>query len=766
MNWMNYSKPSPHSRSKTDISSPSGSSGILDKLKNDINRIELMRQSEFADEPSENIFRQRNDGNSVNKSNPAKDSIKRNLSFSSSQDRTKSVDRFFRDCESTDLKGLRASPMTNSFLKRDSEKVSKPYNVSALGKDESSILDNRKKELPKYDRSKSVDRFFRDSEPTFMKSTRASILQRVSTKESKPHNAPTLGRDKPNYFEKKENELLSKLSEKDEEIKQVQDRLLKEKVEKEEMVKNLTSQISDTTSEINEARSNESKLKKTLLEVIKNLENERETKENEVLTSNSLQSVELKILQEELLCSAEKVRELKENEKYVASMLKGEIADKNEIISELESNLELLKTSLDQLMESKEDLEQTYCRKIEHLVMTLEEQKADEEKRIVTLEDSIRSNEKDWSNKVRRLEVENEQLQKSLEEVKKSLEDVKHSSADEFNILQTNLTQKIDALESEKVLMGRRLADMGKENKGQVIKVEKLTKSLSDSKSEHFETVNSLKISLEKTKEATAEIRSELSCKQMKLDSAISEVSNLTRKVDELMTEKKTLERDNEKLSTQVQAKNKQLEDTNKSNQELLTKIDDMKTEVDSFKQQNSKIREYEEQVKVLESSLDSSMTKSTIMGNEITSLQSDLKSANECLQVSKKKNAWLQKERDSLQEERDSLQKNIAFDASNAKDKESELRNKIQKLTSQKDSAEKKISELEKGMKKSKEDGKSRNEQLKSALSSLDEMMKYIESMREENDEIVKSLEVEIENVHTSKNEIEKEMKNRYVIL
>ncbi|KAL7545741.1 hypothetical protein ACHAWF_009094 [Thalassiosira exigua] len=381
----------------------------------------------------------------------------------------------------------------------------------------------------------------------------------------------------------------------------------------------------------------------------------------------------------------------------------------------------------------------------------------DNNEALVKLEASLAQETEKYNNTkeaVGKLEAENGDLKKTMDYKHNAISELELALA-EANISKVNLELQVNSIKStletevhelkeekeesmqQLSTLQYKVSSLEEERKAQAGKIDELSGAILKSKSCHEEEINDLRKTLQERENALGSLKATFEqgkTRELNEQKELSE-SKMRKLEDEkeaVMTKAKMLEENMATSDKQRQDQVGRIEELQKAISESNAKhcqseavlkasmeeTDELKEKLSSAKKELSEVKSLKSDLGRVKADLGESVTKSSIMESEIASLQSELLSATERLQVSN--------------DGYDSLKKA-------SEDMESKLKDKVKTLTSQ-------LSNAKKSMEKVKREAKARNGQLKSALHSLDEMMKYIESMRVENDEVVASLEVDLE--------------------
>lgn len=569
-------------------------SGILSKLKSDINSLELLRQhSEYADGDGFPARSYRNTHGDVgafadDESKSTLDTLGSNGTGNSSfLARAKSVDRFFRETDSGELMGSR---VVGSVLQTKKSTATKKAFVATVSKIDHAQRKSLEEQLQ-----------LRDEENVKLQKTILSL--------------------------------------KEECIK-----------EKEDNARHLSS-IEDMKRKVDDAKSKEGQLKQSLRDLITNIDQERKLRAEEFEVVSELQLAEVKSLKEQLtekietIGGLEKVAQINDEE---FQMLQDKVEKLEMKLEDHASQSNKQTKQLEELANNTKTKENEWTIRLKTLEQQLACAKREGEISKTAYAETQHENEQLRSS----IEESKTESTRDVERLKKSLDE-----ANEARDKATKQLDSLKTLENERQAlvskMEQRVKTMEDEKNDSTSQIASLQKQLSDIKSESSGTIAALKKSLDKSKEATADAKSQLNDVLGKLKESTSTVENFGKKVQELENQnsklRKAVSSAESDFATRVGEKDMRINDMNKIIQRLQDKMDGMKLEIHSYKVQLSKIPEYEAKVKELKGSLKEWVAKSNIMEKEVSSLQQELSNMNNRLAAAEKKYTALKKERKSL---------------------------------------------------------------------------------------------------------------------
>lgn len=669
-------KSSKHKYDKYGESS-SSTAGILDKLKNDINSLERLRQATATDFSDSSFER----GEAYNRSQSSMRAG--NTEFSSSQkdtNRSRSVDRFFRDADPGES-SARGQGAGRPPTAGDGGSPWQKRKERAIGNDE---MNKKVKAL--------------ETENERLQET-VRILKEDSIKNIE-HN------------EKK----LSKMS---------QVKLLLEK-----------------------SKSKEADLERALREVISNIESEQEMMAEELTVAYKLRTSEVTLLEERLKSLQEDKDEAEHNLREELESLKSSIKSKENSWMEKESNLnkELyqLKSAYSELVERTRQITDNpgnAANQKRNLQDNIAQMKQEGEEVVTAVNKAFhkaREENKIMSEKLDAATTENSSHKKTIDEKTEILTKLETSLTDAAEEHRKD-TETLSKLEAENGSLKNTINEKTEAHNT----LELALAEANVLKADMELGLNNLKATLESEMHKLEDEKEERNALQKKMATIEDERKEQAAQIeylmatiaeskpvhDEMQTDLRIAKKEIDTLKGKNQVKDKQLVDMNKATKLMHKKVHDLETEMARNETEANKLKSELDRAKA---NLGESETKANIMNQEISSLQSELLSTNERLQASREGNSELQKE--------------IKAQASGAQDKELKLKETVKMLKSELDGTKKKLEQTEDNLVKIQKESNSRNGQLKSALQSLDEMMKYIENMREENDDVVASLEGDLE--------------------
>ncbi len=260
-----------------------------------------------------------------------------------------------------------------------------------------------------------------------------------------------------------------------------------------------------------------------------------------------------------------------------------------------------------------------------------------------------------------------------------------------------------EQLAYEKETLNITLRAMEKENVEYAKELQRLSTELEEYKSQDVKITSELKVSAAKHEQTELELKSatdeveNLTAKLCQKNKELVETSNnLNRSINETEIIKKQLNKAEEELDE----KTKILKESMKMTETLNKTIDALNGQISTYKLQIDKC---ETDLRKAAAACTGSQNKSSMLNEEINSLQLELSRLTELFAEMKKENEVMKQSNDSLIIEKE----NLGLKGKNAERESSSLK-----------------------------------EQLNSALQSLDEMMKYIDASREEHDDVIQCLE------------------------
>ena len=761
----------PHTISRAE------SSGILDKLKSDINSLDIIRNSSYAEETSTAFSGSVFDFEDENKSVATKSVAS---SVPSVIERSRSVDRSFRREE------MRGPLVVDAIRQR--------HGGSSLDGRESRLLNADRQRLGENTSGAASVGSRRD-----MSRKHNELREKLQKEKQEMQNQSMVDRNRGH--------LEGQLSEKDEKISKLQDTirgLKREVVMEKDENERCSATLSDLKYQLKECKAKEAETQSALREVMKNVEHERSVREKEMHLASKVQGAEVLMLEE-------KLAESEKDFMAKTDALKDDIAKKSSVIEGLRQDIRQLQSKLDSSSRSKADSDKTLRSQIERLELRLDNETVAHRKKIAELNEMHQSSEEDWSEKLNsmkaRIEEQNAREAEWTDELsmtKLELENLRaysvslenqnqylKSSADDVQ----KLERECDELKHDKVKNGQTIDDLRKElevaheakaslarqveamkkteaekddyiNKMEdsleeldddkqeyIDKIEQLQKELSESLSECQDT----KVLLEEAKGATADAKTQLQDATSKLEKSMNDGRMLAKQVNEKENENAKMvkaissmetkfKQEMDEHSVEVTNHQKHLSQMSKASSELEGKINEMQREIKSYQNQLSKIPKLETKIKELTESLAQSEDKQS-------TLQSKLKNTISKLDESELNYDRLDKKHKALMRDQSEFEEREKSYASNATKREREQIDAIHKLKKEKNDQISHIERLQeevvrakKEVSQAKEETKKCKDQLKTALQSLDEMMKYIDGMKEESDDMIKALESETE--------------------
>ena len=505
-------------------------------------------------------------------------------------------------------------------------------------------------------------------------------------------------------------------------------------------------------------------------------------KMEECQSSHSKLNTKTEQISEKLINTESLNRDLEDQADKMKLSLHEAREESQELIRE---NHDLNKVLLDATEKHRKVIEKACNLEIENALLQKDLLDATEENRTAT-------------EKLSNLEIENAALKRNNNE--------KDEANSKLELVFEEATASMDnELDNVKAILESKTAAIAHEKEAQGIQIEKLSATLSVSKSEKCASEAALKLvkaSNEELNKTIVNLKSKVHNKEKQLADMVEANEVTHKKVSDLQTEinkmgesKASLEAEVKALRGKVQDRDKQLIDMNESSKithkklhDLNTKCDESQTRASNAKHEFSSLQskltrvnesleaskesklklkkeakelmsrakdkectlsntintlrsELAETKRHLNTKIDESQTRASNAKHEVSSLQSKLNRVNESLEASKENNLKLKKKAKELM--------------SRAQDKECTLSNTINTLRSE-------LAETKRNLEKTNAKLSKSNTQLTSALQSLDEMMKYIEKMRDDNDEAVEILEQDLEKAIKMKHNTENGMKKR----
>ena len=747
----------PHTISRAE------SSGILDKLKSDINSLDIIRNSSYAEEISTvfsgSVFDFDDENNSITAKSIAS-------TVPSVIERSRSVDRSFRR---EDMRG--------------------PFAVDAIRQRHgSSSLDGREGHSLRGHTSGAASVGSRRD----MSRKHNELREKLQKEKQEMQNQSMVGRNKAHSQEQ--------LSEKDEKISKLQETIrgLKREVvmEKDENERS-SATLSDLKFQLNECKEKEAETKNALREVMKNVEHERSVREKEMHLASKVQRAEVLMLEERLT-------ELEKDTIAKSDTLKDEIAKKSSVINGLRQDIRQLQSKLDSTSKSKADSDKTLRSQIERLELRLDNETVTHRKKVTELNEMHQSSEEEWAEKLNHMETKIEEqnareaewtdelsmtklelenlraysvtLEKQNQYLKNSEDDAQRLERECNELKQQNsqteqtiddLRKELEVAQEAKVSLARQLEtlkvterekdeyidkmedsleELDDDKQGFTVKIEQLQKELCQSQSQFQE----MKVTLEEAKKETADAKLQLQDATSKLEKSMDDGRRLAKQVTEKESENekmvKAVSSLETKLKQEVEEHCADMTNHQKHLNKLEVKINEMQREIQTNQKQLAKIPKLDTKIKELTESLAQSEDKHS-------TLQSKLKNTISKLDESEINYDRLDKKYKALMREQSEFEEREKSHASNATKREREQIETIQKLKKEKNDQTAHIERLQEEVVKAKrevsqakEETKKCKDQLKTALQSLDEMMKYIDGMKDESDDMIKALESETE--------------------
>jgi chromosome segregation ATPase len=333
----------------------------------------------------------------------------------------------------------------------------------------------------------------------------------------------------------------------------------------------------------------------------------------------------------------------------------------------------------------------------------------------------LMSEEKNKAEEVRK------NLEKKLTDYEAEINDLNVKSKEAKKNTEEQLSKAREAFAYEKETLNITLVSLEKEKEQCTSELQRLSHELAELNSQDVKATTELKISFEKHQKT-----------KLELTKATDEVNNLRAKLSQKSDELIECSRQLSQSISEAEATKKQLKQAKEekdqqenSIQELTGMTDTLKKKIDEVNAQagnyKSKMDHYETQLKKSNATVNGSENKSKMLNEEITSLQTELSRLTEMIELAKNEKVGMQQSNNSICEKNNKLI----------------LENK----------------ELEQKLKHAEKETHSYKEQLTSALTSLDEMMKYIETSREEHDDIIQTLEGDLSKALDMKHATENKM-------
>lgn len=770
-NRSRHSLPSSSSKRKGDYTASSRpntlsraeSTGILDKLKSDIDSLDIMRNLSYVDESSSTVF---------------------SGSVFDFDDENKSIGTTSKSVASLPLQRTRS--VDNRAYRR--EELRGPLAVNAMSQAGS---DRRRGNTGKG----SSDR--RHS------SGAASVGSHREMNRKHDELRTKLQKEKEEMQSKQRIErndnrdnLESQLNLKHDKIEKLQETirgLKKEVVMERDENERRESKLLELKSHLDECRAKEADTQNVLREVMKNVEYERGVREKELNLVSKVQQAEVMVM-EEKLAEAQKEGSLK-----------------MEALRGLKREINQLRSKLDSSSRSKADSDKTLRSQIERLELRLDNETESHHKKVAELNEIQKSSDEAWAGKLRHMEnaleeqhareaawtdelavtkceVENLRafsaaLENQNQHLKESSEGMQNLQQEyqELKQYKVESDQIIDDLKQELEVVSEAKSSLLDKSNGLALQVENMkeaSRERDDYVSEMEDKLDTLEnerhennAKVEQLQNLVAQVQSKCELSSQAESDANAQLDDATFKIEKYMNEGRMLnkrvgelESENTKLAaalTTAEAKIKQeIEDhhatmasherhmieVSKASDDLEGKISEMQHEIRSYQDKMGKMSKLEATAKDLRASLAQSDEK-------CSSLQSKVKSLNTKLEESEQSYNRLDKKYKALAREQSDWEERERSYATNTSKRETEQINTIRRLRKEKNDQaaqlekhKEEAAKANRNLARTMDESKKGKVHLQTALTSLDEMMKYIDSMKDESDEMMKALESENE--------------------
>ena len=737
----------------------SPSRSILEKLKNDMNSLELLRQTEFFEDDSENLH--------YNGGRPSRDfsSPKQSHRTVSSFPRSRSVDVPLRDSDGGDSFVSRKSPRSDRSWSTEKKRVETGRDLgNDAGSDklamkvkilegenerlqtvisvlrEDSVNDTRKlkedlHEAKAYEVELKTELLTVTAEGERNKrslaaaterreSETASLFERIRSAEERRESETASLSEKLRSAEEREKALQDKIGSLERAIAGEGGlELLLQEINAEN--KKLQDTILLLDSELDGLRDVIDKTKQDNDEIKASLELALEEKQQVSSKLCDSETAQSNALQEQV--GTQKLLEESRDENIETKRsLKDALDETHRLRSEL-SDTEIAHS---QTKEAKDAMEkQAKAGKEESHKLRRDLKQATQEN--IAIKQQL-SEEKTKAEKVRM------GLEKKFTHYEKEINNLHIQSIEAEKIAEEQLLKEREVFTYEKETMYITLRAMEKEKEECSSELQRLSNELAKSSSQDVKTTAELKVSFdkhEKTKLELTKAHDEVANLSTKLTHTSDELKECTTKLSQCISEAEATQKQLEKAKEMMDQKDNSIQELMEMTITLKKKIDELSAQAGDYK---SKIVQYETQLKKADATVNASDNKSKMLNEEISSLQMELSRLTEILDLEKNDKEGMQQRSNSVSE------RNGELILAN--------RNLEQKL----EHAEK--------------ESRSHKEELTSALTSLDEMMKYIETAREEHDDIIQSLEDDLSKAldvkHATENkmnELVEEMKTEY---
>ena len=735
----------------------SPSRSILEKLKNDMNSLELLRQSEFFQDDSEN--RHYNGGRPCRDFSPPKQIQRPAPTFT----RSRSVDVPRRDSDGGDSLASKQSPRLDRSWSTEKRKMELDR---ALGNDSEKKLAVKVKIL---------------EEENERLQTVASVLREDSVNDNR--------KLKEDLHEAKAHEV------------ELKKELLKVTAEAEKSKKSLataTEQNESQSASLCEQLQSAAERERALRDKIGSLERAiggeggLELLLQESKSENKKLQETIRLMDGELDNLRTVIDKTKQENDEIKTSLKRAVQEKEQASSKLRDSERVQKETLQHQASTEKLLEEARNESIETkraLKDSLDEKhrlrselsnaelahcKTQEGKDVM---EKLLKDEKEESHELKRdlqrATEENCTIKQLLSEEKNKAEKVRIGLENKFTHYENEINNlHIKSIEAEKITEEQLLKErevyayeketiyitmraMEKEKEECTNALQRLADELAKSSSHDVKATAALKISfdehektmleLAKAKDEVKELTTKLSHKSGELigcsrtlSQSISEIEvtqKQLKEAKEMINEKGSHIRELMYTTDTLKEAKEIINEKENHIRELIYTTDTLNKKIDELSAQagacKSKMGEYDTQLKKADATINASENKSKMLNEEISSLQMELSRLTEILDSEKNDREGMQQRSNSVSERNGNLI----------------LENKELKL---------KLEETEK-------ECRSQKEELTSALSSLDEMMKYIETSRKEHDDIIQSLEDDLSKALDVKHATENQM-NEFV--
>ena len=722
-----------HKFSETDESfdhATSPSRSILEKLKNDMNSLELLRQTEFFNDDSENRH--------YNGGRPSKDfsSPKQRPRSMSSFPRSRSVDVPEREPEVgdsfTSRKPLRPD-RSWSRVKRREESMSKYSNDTETDK-----LVMKMKILE--EENERLQSSMSDLKKDYLKDSRKLKEDLHEAKTSEVQLKKEL-RNVMEVLEQGKHDLNKKAEQHESELKSVRDELrsaLERETALQAKIGNLELEINGENGlelQLETKRVENKKLQETILLLDNELSDLREVVDKTKRDTGELES---------------KLEAALKEKQQVSTKLIGSEEAQSRTLLEQSAVQKQLEESRDESNKAKRELEGVLSEKCQLRSNLYEAEKA----HILTkeaknnMEKMIEQMKEDNDNirlDLERAAKESNSLKQLLTQEKSKAEKVSVGLEKKFSHYEAEINElHIKSLEAErnaeeqlikarevfayeKETLNIKLRAVEKEREDSKLELQRLSNELAKFSSQDVKASAELRLSLdmhESTKTELAQANEEAIKLRTQLSQKNNELVECSTKLSQSSTKMDQIQKEVIYSRELLDHKENEIRELMGMTVTLNEKIDELNTQAGDF---HSKMVQYETQLKKADGTVGASENKSKMLNEEISSLQTELSRLLETLETAKNEKEELQVENKSINEKYVNLiQEN------------KELKQKVESVM---------------------KEALSQSEELTSALSTLDEMMKYIETSREESDAIIQALEDDLSKALDVKQSAEKNM-------